>query len=368
MITRYKKFNPDASGGRGFPDDPPREAPRPTKGQYAAEIALFSVFGILLVLAVIALYTTNSPSYKTVPNLVDQGMKQDRINILVFGVGGDRHPSADQHADAIMLISLKPSTGQVAVVSVPRDLWVHVSSFGMHRLNYAHFVGSQSGYPGGGPGLLADTVARIFNQPVHAFVRVDFAAFEKLIDAVGGVDVYCQRPFHDFLFNDGFQKGWLHLDGKRALAYARYRYINGPEGDNFARELRQQQVVNAFRDKLQHASPQTVMHLIAAVPSLSGYTKTNLTTAQMIELYRRFRGVDPRNIRHVSLKPLTEVFEVTRITEPGQAVRPRAEDDRELQRLEQTIFSSERPVTTDDQIRFASAPAAPRQKTFNAAD
>src|SRR5690242_3321894 len=127
MITRYKKFNPDASGGRGFPDDAsPREKPRPTKGQYAAEIALFSVFGIVLVLAIIALYTTNSPAYKTVPNLFAEGMKQDRLNILVFGVGGDNHPDRDQHADAIMLISLKPSTGQVAVVSIPRDLWVHI--------------------------------------------------------------------------------------------------------------------------------------------------------------------------------------------------------------------------------------------------
>src|SRR5207248_2439725 len=138
-----------------------------------------------------------------------------------------------------------------------------------------------------GPGLLTDTVSQIVNQPIHAYVRVDFAAFEKIVDALGGVDIYCQRPFYDFLFNDGFPKGWLHLNGKRALAYARYRYINGPEGDNFARELRQQQVLNAVRAKLQHASPQYVLRLIAALPSLSSSTTTNLTTGQMIELYRR---------------------------------------------------------------------------------
>jgi len=368
MITRYKKLNPDASGGHGFPDDDqPREVPRPTKGQYAAEIALFSVFGILLVLAIVALYTSTTPAYRNVPNLVGEGLKQDRLNILVFGIGGSAHPDADQHADSVMLISLKPSTGQVAITSIPRDLWVRIGAYGVHRLNYAHLVGIQSGYPGGGPGLMTDTVSNIFHQPVHAFVRIDFTAFEKLIDALGGIDVYCQRPFYDFLFNDGFPKGWLHLNGKRALAYARYRYINGPEGDNFARELRQQQVVNAFRDKLQHASPQMVVRLIASLPSLSGDTKTNLTTPQMIELYRRFRGIDPRNIRHVSLKPLTELFEVTRLTEPGEAVRPRTADYREFQSLEQNIFDSERPVTTNDQIRFAAAPAA-RRPTLNAAD
>ena len=367
MITRYTKFNPDASGG--YPKkEAPAEEPRPTRGQYAAEIALFAVFGVLLVLAVIALYTTNSSSYKNVPNLVDQGLKQDRLNILLFGVGGDRHPKSDQLADSIMLISVKPSTSQVAVVSVPRDLWVHLGPYGTHRINYAHQVGSQSGYPGAGPGLLTDTVARIFHQPVHAYVRIDFDAFEKIIDAMGGVDVYCQRSFRDFLFNDGFDKGWQHLNGKRALAYARYRYINGPEGDNFARELRQQQVVNAVRDKLQHASPQTALRLISALPSLSSYTQTNLTTPQMIALYRRFHGVDQRNIRHVSLKPLTQIFEVTRLTEPGEAVKPRAADYRDFQALEQTIFDSERPVTTDDQIRFAVAPAPPHPQAANAAD
>ena len=361
-LTRYKRFNPNATGGRRT-QDRPREVPRPTRGQYAAEIALFSIFGILLVLAGIALYTVNSSSYRHVPNLVDEGLKQDRLNILVFGVGGQRHPKNDQLADTIMLVSLKPSTGQAAVVSIPRDWWVRIGTYGTHRINYAHLVGNESGYPGAGPGLLTDTVSKIFNQPVHAYVRVDFDAFEKIIDAVGGIDVYCQRGFYDFLFKDGFAKGWQHLNGKRALAYARYRYINGPEGDNFARELRQQQVMNAVYDKLQHADSRAVIRFIAALPSLSSQTQTNLTTPQMISLYRRFREIDRRNIRHVSLKPLTQVFEVGRLTEPGEAVRPRTGDYRELQSIERSIFASESPITSADQIRFAATPAPPRPQT-----
>jgi LCP family protein required for cell wall assembly len=367
MATRYKRFNPDGSGG--VPAQRPKpETVKPTRGQYAVEIILFTVFGISIVLAGVALYTSYSPSYRTVPNHVAEGLKQDRVNILLFGVGGQHHPSKDQLADSIMLISLKPSTGQAAIVSIPRDLWVHLGVYGTHRINYAHLVGNGSGYPGAGPGLLCDTVSTIFDQPVHAYVRVDFDAFEKIIDAVGGVDVYCQRSFYDTLFKDGFNRGWLHLNGKRALAYARYRYVNGPEGDNFARELRQQQVMSALRDKLQRAEPQTVLRMIAAVPTLSATTQTNLTTPQMIALYRRFRNVDPKNIRHVSLKPLTQIFEVMRITEPGQAVKPRAGDYRELQAVEKSIFASELPITSDDQIRFAAAPAPPRRQAASAAD
>ena len=75
MITRYTKFNPDATGGTSK-NNAPHEVARPTRGQYAAEIALFSVFGILLILAIVALYTSMSPAYQRVPNLVDQGLKQ----------------------------------------------------------------------------------------------------------------------------------------------------------------------------------------------------------------------------------------------------------------------------------------------------
>ena len=342
--TRYSKWKP-----------PEKIEPKPTRSQSAIEIALFIVFGLLIVLAGVALYTSNSETYKEVPNTLAAGLKSDRVNIVLFGIGGDNHPRHDQLADSIMFVSLKPSTKQAAVVSVPRDLWVRVGAYGTHRINYANEVGGQSGYPGAGPGLLCDTVARVFNQPVHAFVRVDFSAFEKLIDDVGGVDVYCQRGFYDYLFRDGFSQGWHHLGGKRALAYARYRYIVGPEGDNFARELRQQQVVSALRGKLQRLSPQSALQFFQAAKTLSNATETNLTTGQMVTLYRLFHDTPPQNIRHVSLKPLTEIFEVTRLAEPGEAVRVRNGDYSAIQNLAANIFRSEQQISTEDQIRVADA-------------
>ena len=349
--TRYNKWNPDGSGRHTVAA---KIEPKATRTQSALEITLFIVFGVLIVLAGVALYTSNSAKYKEVPNSVDAGLKNDRINIVLFGIGGDNHPRHDQLADSIMFVSLKPSTKQAAVVSVPRDLWVRVGPYGSHRINYAHEIGGQSGYPGAGPGLLCDTVSRVFNQPVNAFVRVDFSAFEKLIDDVGGVDVYCQRGFYDYLFHDGFSQGWHHLGGHRALAYARYRYVIGPEGDNFARELRQQQVVTALRGKLQRLSPQSALQFFQAATTLSSATKTNLTVGQMLTLYRLFHDVKAQNIRHVSLKPLTEIFEVTRLAEPGEAVRFPHDDSRGVQNLAATIFNSEQQISTDDQIRLAA--------------
>ena len=323
------------------------------------EYSLFAVFIVLTALAAVALYTSNSPSHKNVPNTVADGLKHDRVNIVVIGIGGDNHPTHDNLADSIMLVSLKPSTRQAAVVSIPRDLWVPIAAHGTHRMNYAHAIGEQSGYPGEGPGLLCDTVSEVFAQPVHAFVRIDFSAFEKIIDDLGGIDVYCQRGFYDYLFKDGFAQGWHHFNGKRALAYARYRYVIGPEGDNFAREMRQQQVVNAVRAKMQNVSPQEATHLVSALSTLSNATETNLTTSQMISLYSTFHTIDPRNVRHVSLKPLTTQFEVTRLAEPGEAVRPRTGDYGELQAVMRDIFRSNQQISTDDEIQLAGTPPAP---------
>lgn len=357
--SRYNRLDLDGSGR--FRTTTVIELPKPTRTQSAIEYVLFGVFGFLIVLAIVALYTSNTAAHKKVPNAVADGLKHDRVNIVMIGIGGDNHPSKDKLADSIMLVSLKPSTRQAAIVSIPRDLWVPIASHGTHRINYAHAIGEQSGYPGEGPGLLCDTVAGVFGQPVHAFVRVDFSAFEKIIDDLGGIDVYCQRGFYDYLFKDGFAQGWHHLNGKRALAYARYRYIIGPEGDNFAREMRQQQVVNAVRAKLQNVTPQQVTHLVAALSTLSNATETNLTTAQMISLYSTFHAINPQNVRHVSLKPLTTTFEVTRFAEPGEAVKPRTGDYRELQSVLRDIFRSGRQISTEDEIQFAATPAAPPQ-------
>jgi LCP family protein required for cell wall assembly len=356
--TRWQ--NPDGSGRFVRAD---LGKARPTRLQSVVETMMFVVAGVLVSLALIALYTSFSPSHRIVPNRVSQGWAQDRVNILLFGVGGTNHPRHDNLADSIMLVSLKPSTGQAAIVSIPRDLWVHISGYGTHRINYAHEIGEQGGYPGEGPGLLSDTVSSVFNQPVHAFIRVDFAAFEKLIDNLGGVDVYCQHGFYDYLFHDGFAQGWHHLTGKRALAYARYRYVIGSEGDNYARELRQQQVVNALREKLQHMQPQQALGVLQAVTTLSGAAETNLTAPQLLSLYRTFHDIKPDQIRHVSLKPLTEPFEVTRLSEPGEAVRTHNGSFQDLQSLESSIFSSEQQVSTSDQIQFAATPPPPLQRT-----
>jgi anionic cell wall polymer biosynthesis LytR-Cps2A-Psr (LCP) family protein len=205
-----------------------------------------------------------------------------------------------------------------------------------------------------------DTVEQITGEPMHAYIRIDFAAFEKIIDELGGVDIYVYRPFHDYVFNDEFKAGWQHMTGRRALRYARLRYVEGSaEGNNFARELRQQQVIAALRDKLQKLTAQQALQLVQVARTVSRYTDSNLTTGQMIQLYSTFHDMERTNIRHVSLAPFTTIIMVTNPADPGEAVQPRTGDYKEIQVVARSIFTSTKPIVTRDEIQLTPPPPPP---------
>jgi LCP family protein required for cell wall assembly len=326
-----------------------------------AEYVMYGFVALLVIIAGVAAYTHFAPSFKTVPNRVADGYQKDRINILLIGVGGDTHPGEGKDlADAIMVASLRPSTRQVALVSVPRDFYVNIGTLGQHRLNAAHALGYRVGYKGEGPGLLMDTVSDIIGQPMHAYVRIDFAAFEKVIDALGGVDIYVYRPFYDFLFKDGFEQGWQHLNGKRALRYARYRYVRASaEGNNFARELRQQQVITAIKDRIRNLPPQEALKLVNVARTVGNHTDTNLTTPQMLDLYAMFKNTERKDIRHVSLKKYTEVIMVRKPGDTGEAIVPFGGDYGKIHTLMAKVFEEKAPVVMRDEIQLTDVGAPP---------
>ena len=333
----------------------------PKKRSRITEWILFGIVAIMLIVGALALYTQYAPSFKKVPNRVLDGFKADRVNIVLIGVGGPTHPGEGKDlADAIMVLSLKPSKKQAALISLPRDFYVRIGRYGVHRLNAAHAIGEEGGYPGGGPALLMDTVEKIVGEPMHAYIRVDFAAFEKIIDQLGGVDIYVYRPFYDYMFKDEFHAGWQHMTGKRALRYARSRYIDkSAEGNNFARELRQQQVITALRDKLKTLTAQQALQLVQIARTVSQYTDTNLTTGQMIDLYSTFHDMPKENVRHVSLAPFTEIFMVNDPADPGEAVKPRTGDFDEIHVVAHSVFTSNKPIVTADEIPLSPPPPPP---------
>lgn len=179
-----------------------------------------------------------------------------RVNVLLLG--SDRRPGERVgRTDTIILASIDPEAPEVRLLSIPRDLWVYIPGWGFNKINTAYVHGELSRYPGGGYGLLQDTLRYNLGIPVHGYALVDFDGMRTIIDTLGGVDVTVRCPLYD-VFPDPDNPaitgtlslpapGRYHLDGKQALWYMRSRYSTG----DFDRSRRQQQVLEGMLDRLK---------------------------------------------------------------------------------------------------------------------
>ena len=185
--------------------------------------------------------------------LPDVTVKKERVNILLLGIDQRDHDPGPYRTDTMILVSLDPATDSAAMLSIPRDLWVTIPGFGESRINTAHYLGDAYDYPGGGVALAKKTVWYALGVPVHYYVRVNFAGFEKMVDAIGGLTIEVEDAIHDEEYPDenfgtlvvDIPAGIQHMDGKTALQYARSRHGTG----DYDRMARQQAVIMALRDK-----------------------------------------------------------------------------------------------------------------------
>lgn len=225
----------------------------------------FVTIGIILTAAII-FFVANRHTRTLVTGLVsnpaDSLTSTDgRTNIVFLGTGGKGHEAPDL-TDSIILVSLRHSDNSIAMISVPRDIWVDTLKA---KINTAYHYGNEK-REGGGRDLSKSAVAEVLGIPVHYVIVLDFDGFIKAIDAVGGVDVTVEHSFDDFEYpipgkenaepasaryeHIHFDAGVTHMDGVTALKFARSRHAQGDEGTDFARGARQQKIIIAFKDKL----------------------------------------------------------------------------------------------------------------------
>jgi LCP family protein required for cell wall assembly len=304
---------------------------QPTRGQKAIEVLLFTVFGLTIALAGVALYATNRPEHRRVPNMFASGMHSDRVNVLLIGssIRTRAEGGTQVNIESLMLLSVQPSTGRAALLSVPVDLWVKVGRYGKRPLRAAHTVGDASGYPGAGVGLTVDTLSDIIDEPIHAYARISIGDVQRLVDAVGGVNVNVTRGVYQYKTHQRFRRGTTHMNGQQASHYAFSRYIAGvAASDRFAREERQQEVVLAVLNKTLQ-SRRTFAELAENFGSL---TATNLEPQQvdvLADALRRGKG----DIRRISFAPYVDSFDVSSVAYRGEAVGPRNGNFATLQQI-----------------------------------
>ena len=239
-------------------------------------------------------------------NNVIAGQQEDRINILLLGIGGTGH-DGPYLSDTNIILSIKPSINQVAMISVPRDLAVKINGHGIRKINNADAFGEAEQADGGG-----EYARKIFEQTFGAsipyYARVDFTAFKELVDAMGGITINIERSFVDTAYpgpNNSFQTvsfeaGLQQIDGERALMFTRSRHGSNGEGSDFARAKRQQLVLAAFKKKLLSAgtylNPITLQKILT---SLSQHIITNLDFGQtmyLVSLAKKINGDDIKTL------------------------------------------------------------------------
>lgn len=302
---------------------------------------LFWIFGAILIAILLVGFVK---THKTLVNLItDGGLKSDngRVNVLLLGIGGDGHDGPNL-TDTMILASIDKKGKDVALVNIPRDLWVPSTK---SKINEAYADAQEKN----GQGLAAaeKTVGELFGVPIHYGIRLDFSGFEKAVDLIGGLDINVDNSFVDthypidgkendtcgikieqkdnqtyFIDATGsaelvtednnpfdcryeelkFSQGLNHMDGATALKFVRSRHGTNGENSDFARSARQEKVLTAFRQKV--FSTQTLLNPAKIVGLANTFGKsidTDIKADEVPVLVKLAQKVKGANVRRIVL-------------------------------------------------------------------
>ncbi len=227
-------------------------------------------------------------------------MSEGMINILLIGLDSTTNLRA-QNTDVIIVVGVDTDTKQVSMLSIPRDLWVYIPTFGWSRINTAHRWGYRVDYPGQGPGLLMDTIEMHFGIPIDHWARIDFKGFQRVVDELGGVEMTVTCPVNlryrpPSASNPNPEERYLEpgvyqMDGATALRYVRTRR----GGSDFDRARRQHEFLKALWH--QTKDPGIILKIPALWSALANSFDSDLGLGDVLELAPVALEIKPQRIR-----------------------------------------------------------------------
>jgi len=234
---------------------------------------------------------------------------QETINVLL--IGSDLRSGASFRTDTMVVAILRPNEGQVSLISIPRDLWVYIPGWDNNRINTAYQHGISVGYPGGGPGLLKDTIQYNLGIRIDHTAMVDFDGFRKIVDTLGGVDIPVSCPYTDWKlidpsYNPENENNWflytvnpgvIHMDGDFALWYARSRQ----KSSDFDRGRRQQEVLRAIFTQALRAG--TLTRIPELYNDVKDSVETDLGLGDILQLALYAPKMTNADIRSYYIRP-----------------------------------------------------------------
>lgn len=220
-----------------------------------------------------------------------QGEDNNRINVLLLGIGGEGH-NGGELTDTIMIASIKPQEKEAALLSIPRDMFVQIPGTNINtKINAVKSYGDKS-RDKNGMELITSAAEEISGLDIQYYAQLDFQGFTKIIDDLGGIDVYLESDISDPTypnFNNGYNpfyisKGQHYLDGAVALKVARSRH--SVMGD-FDRIQRQQVIIKSVKQKVfEKYEKFDIMALKDVLNSLGDHLKTNIQLKEIPRFYK----------------------------------------------------------------------------------
>ena len=213
-----------------------------------------------------------------------------RVNVLILGLrGGDNNHGCPDCTDTMIVLTIDPISKTAGMLSIPRDMWVSIPGFNYNRINAAYTTGELFKLPGGGPALTIKTVEDFLGIPIQYYAQVDFTAFEKMIDDVGGICLDVPVKVNAGVLNEHgttvVAPGHQCLSGKVALGYARARDVGqGIAGGDVQRSQDQQLVILAIRDKVLSNLPALITQAAPLYSEISSGVHTDLSLDDILRL------------------------------------------------------------------------------------
>ena len=221
----------------------------------------------------------------------------DRLNVLLLGIDTRDESATTQNTDTMIVLSLDPVNKTAAMLSIPRDVYIDRPGVLVDKINAAYAVG--------GPDLSRRVVEDLLGIRINAYALVDFDAFTKIVDAVGGVVIDVKRPVRDESYptpDYGIERlditaGPQLMDGATALRFARSRH----DTNDYSRAQRQQLVLSALRTRM--AEGDFIRGLPGLIDRVGSVVQTNFDPANILPLAQFGTGIDGDAIRSEVLYP-----------------------------------------------------------------
>jgi polyisoprenyl-teichoic acid--peptidoglycan teichoic acid transferase len=328
---------------------------------------------------------------RAVPGVKDElkGEADGRINIVLLGMRGEHVPSGGLLADTIMVASIKPAENKLALISIPRDLFVDNPSWGTKtKINAVYAAGEENGKKQGISDM-KKVLTDITGIPIHYGVALNFQGFVELIDALGGIEVNLSEPFTESIqFNEpracdnnvftiptgkydnkktttktgrvrivksyplcfpdpkyvecggnfNLPAGINKLDGKNTLCYTRARYSSS----DFERARRQQQVLKQIKEKAFSLGTLSDFGKVNdMLNALEDNVKTDMEAWEMKRVYEIYQKMTAIQMFQKVLENSEEglLYAPPKQKETGYILLPRGDNFDKVKELFQNAFS-----------------------------